>query len=127
MLIAERSVAEAHGLAYRAVIRHFAVAAEDPWLVLSAPVPATRKLLERSGMIVEDKAPLSWRVALLRLAARIAEDYRVAQACAQLHLTLNRDPTYFPLFGALRGPKVTTKTPAQPDPKPSPADQPPSA
>jgi len=50
MLIAERSVAERLGLPVRARFAHFAVAAEDPVLVLSAPVPATYKLMERSGM-----------------------------------------------------------------------------
>ncbi len=39
MLIAERSVAERLGLPIRARFAHFAVAAEDPVLVLSAPVP----------------------------------------------------------------------------------------
>jgi acetyl-CoA acyltransferase len=50
MLIAERSVAEKLGLPIRARFVHFAVAAEDPVLVLSAPVPVTYKLMERSGM-----------------------------------------------------------------------------
>jgi acetyl-CoA acetyltransferase family protein len=50
MLIAERSVAEKLGLPIRARFAHFAVAAEDPVLVLSAPVPVTYKLMERSGM-----------------------------------------------------------------------------
>jgi acetyl-CoA acyltransferase len=50
MLIAERTVAERLGLPIRARFAHFAVAAEDPVLVLSAPVPATYKLMERSGM-----------------------------------------------------------------------------
>ena len=50
MLIAERSVAERLGLLIRARFAHFAVAAEDPVLVLSAPVPVTYKLMERSGM-----------------------------------------------------------------------------
>jgi acetyl-CoA acyltransferase len=50
MLIAERSVAERLGLPIRARFAHFAVAAEDPVLVLSAPVPVTYKLVERSGM-----------------------------------------------------------------------------
>ena len=54
MLIAERSVAERLGLPIRARFRHFAVAAEDATLVLSAPVPVTHKLLERSGMSVDD-------------------------------------------------------------------------
>src|SRR5262249_29102634 len=49
MLIAERSVAERLGLPIRARFAHFAVAAEDPVLVLSAPVPVTYKLMERSG------------------------------------------------------------------------------
>jgi len=50
MLIAERSVAERLDLPIRARFAHFAVAAEDPVLVLSAPVPVTYKLMERSGM-----------------------------------------------------------------------------
>jgi acetyl-CoA acyltransferase len=54
MLIAERSVAEALGLRIRARFAHFAVAAEDAAIVLSAPVPVTHRLLERSGMKVAD-------------------------------------------------------------------------
>jgi acetyl-CoA acyltransferase len=54
MLIAERAVAERLGLPIRARFHAFAVAAEDAAIVLSAPVPATRKLLERSGMKVDD-------------------------------------------------------------------------
>ncbi|MHB8594179.1 MAG: thiolase family protein [Acidimicrobiales bacterium] len=54
MLIAERSVAERLGLPIRARFGGFAVAAEDAAIVLSAPVPATRKLLERTGMKIDD-------------------------------------------------------------------------
>ncbi len=54
MLIAERSVAEALGLPIRARFAHFAVAADDAAIVLSAPVPVTHKLLERSGMKVDE-------------------------------------------------------------------------
>jgi acetyl-CoA acyltransferase len=50
MIIADREYAERLGLPIRARFRHFAVAAEDPVLVLSAPVPVTYKLMERSGM-----------------------------------------------------------------------------
>ena len=53
MLIADRSVAERLGLPIRARFAHAAVAAEDAAIVLSAPVPATHRLLERSGMKVE--------------------------------------------------------------------------
>ncbi|MGH9080029.1 MAG: thiolase family protein [Acidimicrobiales bacterium] len=54
MLIAERSVAERLGLPIRARLAHFAVAAEDAAIELSAPVPATHRLLERSGMKIGD-------------------------------------------------------------------------
>ena len=45
MIIASADFAEQHGLPVRARFRHFAVAAEDPVLVLSAPVPVTYKLM----------------------------------------------------------------------------------
>ncbi|HUY67310.1 MAG TPA: thiolase family protein [Acidimicrobiales bacterium] len=54
MLVAERSVAERLGLPIRARFAHFAVAAEDAAIVLSAPVPVTHRLLDRSGMKVGD-------------------------------------------------------------------------
>lgn len=54
MLIAERSVAERLGLPIRARFSHFAVGAEDAAIVLSAPVPVTQKLLDRSGMKVDE-------------------------------------------------------------------------
>jgi acetyl-CoA acyltransferase len=54
MLVAERSVAERLGLPVLARFHAFAVAAEDAAIVLSAPVPATRKLLGRTGMSVDD-------------------------------------------------------------------------
>jgi acetyl-CoA acetyltransferase family protein len=53
MLLADRSVAEALGLPIRARIPHATVAADDAAIVLSAPVPATQRLLERSGMKIE--------------------------------------------------------------------------
>jgi acetyl-CoA acyltransferase len=54
MIIASADFAEQHNLPVRARFRHFAVAAEDPVLVLSAPVPVTYKLMERTGMKVDD-------------------------------------------------------------------------
>ena len=54
MIIASAEFAEANGLPVRARFKHFAVAAEDPVLVLSAPVPVTYKLMERSGMKTDD-------------------------------------------------------------------------
>lgn len=60
--------------------------------------------LIRTTIAESKKTPLSWRVALLRLSSRFAESYRVAQACAQLHLTLTNNPTALPTFNALRRP-----------------------
>ncbi|HET9727789.1 MAG TPA: acetyl-CoA C-acyltransferase [Acidimicrobiia bacterium] len=54
MIIASADFAEQHGLPVRARFKHFAVAAEDPVLVLSAPVPVTHKLMERTGMTIDD-------------------------------------------------------------------------
>jgi len=54
MIIADRAVAERLGLRPRARLVHFALAAEDPVLVLSAPNPVTRKLLARTGMTIDD-------------------------------------------------------------------------
>jgi acetyl-CoA acyltransferase len=54
MLIASKQTADELGLTPRARFKAFAVGAEDPVLVLSAPNPVTRKLLARSGMSIED-------------------------------------------------------------------------
>jgi acetyl-CoA acyltransferase len=54
VLVADRSTAERLGLPVRARVVHLTVAAEDPVVVLSAPNPATRRLLARSGMAIED-------------------------------------------------------------------------
>ncbi|HVA43104.1 MAG TPA: thiolase family protein, partial [Acidimicrobiales bacterium] len=53
-LVADRATAERLGLPIRARLLHFAVGAEDPVLVLSAPNRVTRKLLERTGMKIDE-------------------------------------------------------------------------
>lgn len=54
VLIMERSVAEKLGYRPMARFVEFALAAEDPVLMLGAPIPATRKIMERSGLKLED-------------------------------------------------------------------------
>jgi acetyl-CoA acetyltransferase family protein len=49
-LIAEESIAAHLGLKPRAAITHFALTGDDPILMLTAIIPATRKLLERAGL-----------------------------------------------------------------------------
>ncbi|MBM3482470.1 MAG: thiolase family protein [Alphaproteobacteria bacterium] len=53
LLIAEESVAAKLGLRARAVISHFAVVGDDPILMLSGPIPATKKLLARAGLKID--------------------------------------------------------------------------
>jgi acetyl-CoA acyltransferase len=50
ILIAEESVAVRLGLRRRAAITHFALAGDDPIMMLTAIIPATRKLLNRAGL-----------------------------------------------------------------------------
>jgi acetyl-CoA acetyltransferase family protein len=50
ILIAEESVAARLGLKPRAAITHFALAGDDPVMMLTAIIPATRKLLRRAGL-----------------------------------------------------------------------------
>ena len=54
VLIIERDVAERLGLRPLARFVAFALAAEDPVIMLSAPIPATRKILDRAGLSLED-------------------------------------------------------------------------
>ncbi|MFM7121912.1 MAG: thiolase family protein [Gammaproteobacteria bacterium] len=53
-LLMEEGKARALGLRPRARLTHFAVAGDDPVLMLTAIVPATRKLLARSGLSMGD-------------------------------------------------------------------------
>jgi acetyl-CoA acyltransferase len=75
MLIADRSTAERLGLPIRARFAHMTVAAEDAVLVLSAPNPATRKLLARSGMSIEDFDAMECNEAFAAIALMWAREF----------------------------------------------------
>lgn len=75
MLIADRSTAEALGLPIRAVIRHMTVAADDAVWVLTAPNPATRKLLERSGMTIDQFDAIEVNEAFASIALMWAREF----------------------------------------------------
>lgn len=53
VLIAEEATALRLGLRPRAAVTHFAVAGDDPILMLTAILPATRKVLQRAGLSIE--------------------------------------------------------------------------
>ncbi len=75
MLIADRATAERLGLPVRAAFRHFAVMADDAVLVLSAPNPVTRKLLERSGMKIDDFDAIECNEAFAAIALMWAREF----------------------------------------------------
>jgi acetyl-CoA C-acetyltransferase len=54
MLIASEQAVKRHGLKPRARIHHMSVYADDPIMMLSAPIPATRVALKKAGMKLQD-------------------------------------------------------------------------
>ena len=54
MLIASDAAVTAHGLTPRARIHHLSVMGDDPIYMLTAPIPATKRALERSGLTLDD-------------------------------------------------------------------------
>ncbi len=54
MLIASEDAVKQHGLTPRARIHHISVRADDPIYMLTAPIPATKWALEKTGMKKED-------------------------------------------------------------------------
>jgi acetyl-CoA acetyltransferase family protein len=75
MLIADRATAERLGLPIRARFLHFAVLADDPVLVLSAPNPVTRRLLERTGLSVDDFDAMECNEAFASIALMWAKEF----------------------------------------------------
>ncbi|HLM63251.1 MAG TPA: acetyl-CoA C-acetyltransferase [Acidimicrobiales bacterium] len=53
LVVSERALAD-HGLTPRARVHHLSVRGEDPIRMLSAPIPATRHALARTGLTLDD-------------------------------------------------------------------------
>ena len=54
VLIASEQAVKEHGLKPRARVHHISVLADDPVFMLSAPIPATKRALEKTGMKMGD-------------------------------------------------------------------------
>ena len=54
LLLANDRAVKDHGLTPRARVHHLTVLADDPVMMLSAPIPATRRALERTGLSIDD-------------------------------------------------------------------------
>jgi acetyl-CoA acyltransferase len=74
LLLTSARVASTSGLDPRARFRGFTVCGDDPVAMLTAPIPATRRLLERTGVGIDDidhyevneafaSVPLAWQAA----------------------------------------------------------------
>jgi acetyl-CoA acyltransferase len=81
LLVAERTARQL-GLVPRARFRGFSVAGDDPLAMLTAPIPATRKLLERTGVTLNEidhyevneafaAVPLAWQAEFAADPARL--------------------------------------------------------
>ncbi len=82
VLIMAEDTASALGLTPRARFHAFAVTGSDPLLMLTGPIPATRRILERSGLTIDDldayevneafaSVPLAWAAELDADPARL--------------------------------------------------------
>jgi acetyl-CoA acetyltransferase family protein len=76
MLIASRETAEKLGLPVRARFLHMTVGADDAVLVLSAPNPVTRKLLDRSGLSISDFDAMECNEAFAAVALMWAKEFQ---------------------------------------------------
>jgi acetyl-CoA C-acetyltransferase len=54
LLVASERAVKDHGLTPRARIHHMSVLADDPIFMLTAPIPATRRALEKTGMTPDE-------------------------------------------------------------------------
>jgi acetyl-CoA C-acetyltransferase len=54
LLVASEAAVKTHGLKPRARIHQLTVLADDPVMVLSAPIPATRRALHKAGLTIGD-------------------------------------------------------------------------
>ncbi len=57
------------------MIRHFAVGGDDAVLVLSAPNPVTRKLLDRTGLSIDDFDAIECNEAFAAIALMWAREF----------------------------------------------------
>lgn len=82
VLIMSEEKARELGLTPRARFHAFAVTGDDPLLMLTGPIPATRRILERSGLTIDDldvyevneafaSVPLAWAAELGADAAKL--------------------------------------------------------
>jgi acetyl-CoA acyltransferase len=89
ILIASRQKAEQLGLKPRARIHTMAVVGDSPIMMLTAPIPATRKVLERSGLKLEDMDVVEVNEAFASVALAWQREFGVPQSWFDEHVNPN--------------------------------------
>ncbi len=77
VLIASEDAVKRYGLKPRARVHHMSVRAEDPVMMLAAPILTTRLAFERSGMKLEDIDLVEINEAFASVALRLQMDLNV--------------------------------------------------
>lgn len=77
VLLASPSYAESHGLRPRARIRAVATAGDEPVIMLTAPVPATRRCLAKAGMTIQDIDLIEINEAFAAIPLKVMRDFDI--------------------------------------------------
>lgn len=80
LLLASPSYAKAHGLKPRARVVAMANMGDDPTLMLNAPVPATRKVLAKAGLTLDDIDLFEINEAFAVVAEKYIRDLKLDRA-----------------------------------------------
>jgi acetyl-CoA acetyltransferase family protein len=89
VLIASRQKAEELGLTPRARFLSFSLAGDSPILMLTAPIPATRRVLERAGLSLEDIEVVEINEAFASVVLAWQRELRVPEDWFQDHVNPN--------------------------------------
>lgn len=75
LLIGDKAFGEAHGLTPRARIRHTAKIGTDPTIMLTGPVPVTKKVLAETGMTISDFGAMEVNEAFSAVVLRFLQAF----------------------------------------------------
>ena len=89
VLIASREKAEELGLTPRARFLSFSLAGDSPILMLTAPIPATRRALDRAGLALEDIEVVEINEAFASVVLAWRRELGVADHWAEEHVNPN--------------------------------------
>jgi acetyl-CoA acyltransferase len=89
VLIASREKAEELGLKPRARFVAFSLAGDSPILMLTAPIPATRRVLDRAGLTLEDIDVVEINEAFASIVLAWQKELRIPEDWFQSHVNPN--------------------------------------